>query len=146
MKSLIKTVSVFTLAAFLFLVPDLQAATWTGDDLSGGGALTQDTTLTLSGGETVTVVQKINGSAGSLTITGAGTLALDRDPDAASVYHTYTGPTIIADGTADAFTTLRVNKQFTFTNSSSLTIGAYGVLDLKGLKRRILEWKEESGD
>ena len=96
MKSLIKTVSVFTLAAFLFLVPDLQAATWTGDDLSNGGALTQDTTLTLSGGETVTVVQKITGSNASLTITGAGTLALDRDPDAASVYHTYTGPTDIS--------------------------------------------------
>lgn len=125
------TRSFLILAFVLLFVPGTQAATWTGDDLSNGGALTQDTTLTLSGGETVTVVQKITGSAGSLTITGAGTLALDRDPDAASVYHTYTGPTIIADGTADAFTTLRVNKQFTFTNSSSLTIGSYGVLDLR---------------
>lgn len=131
MKSLIKTVSVFTLAAFLFLVPDLQAATWSGVDLSNGGALTQITTVTLAGGETVTITQPITGSNASLTITGAGTLALDRDPDAASVYHTYTGPTIIADGTADAFTTLKVNKQFTFTNSSSLTIGSYGVLDLR---------------
>ena len=131
MKSFINSFSVLTLAAFLCLVPDLQAATWTGDDLSNGGALTQITTVTLAGGETITITQPITGSNASLTITGSGTLALDRNPDAASVYHTYTGPTIIADGTADAFTTLRVNKQFTFTNSSSLTIGACGVLDLR---------------
>jgi len=119
--------------ALLFLASFTFAATWSPTDLSGGGKLTQDTTLTLSSGETVSISKPITSDAGStasLTISGYGTLNLSRSPDGASVYNTYTGPTYIEDGSATEYSTLKISNQFTLTNSSSLTIGQYGVLDL----------------
>ena len=107
-----------------------QGATWEGVDLTNGGAVSQNTKLTLSGGETVTSTGSITGSGTTLTVAGNGTFVIGYSTSG-NYSNPFSGATVLAgraDGTSDSVT-LKINGNFGYASSSSITMGAYSVLD-----------------
>lgn len=94
------------------------AAVWAPGDPTGNGVLTDNTTLTLSSSEAVTVNTALSGNY-SLTVSGEGTLELQGQ-------NTYTGATNLNGGATLKLST----KEGNLTKSSQLTIGSHSTLEL----------------
>lgn len=99
------------------------AATWTGVDLSSGGTLSENTTVTLQNNETIKISNVITGSGGTLTIAGPGTFVLNAQ-------NTYTKATYVTGGTATQAATLKLSQQFTLKANEGIHLAEYSVLDL----------------